>query len=223
MAIFDFNTIAEKYDHFYDTPIGQKIDHVEKQVIWSCLLQSDLEKPFLEIGCGTGHWTRFLRQKGLEITAVDIAERMLAIARGKNPESVDFRLMRSEELAFQDHSFFNIISIATLEFVDNLKKTMEETNRVLSPEGTLIVGCLNELSEIGQHKEENEVYKDARFFTPESLADTLSGIGKPEIDGCAIIQGEKVLDYPDYQQVTKEERLNKGAFLAGIVKKNVSL
>jgi ubiquinone/menaquinone biosynthesis C-methylase UbiE len=51
-----------------------------------------LDKPFLEIGCGTGHWTTFFRQKGLELTAIDISGKMIEKARSKNPKQVRFEV-----------------------------------------------------------------------------------------------------------------------------------
>ena len=222
MALFDFNLVAEKYDQFYDTPFGLKVDHVERQAIWECLLQTELNEPFLEIGCGTGHWTRFFRQKGLNITAIDEADKMLAIAKVKNPDRVDFSQMSAENMQFPDHTFLNIITIATLEFVDNLDDVLSEINRVLSPGGTLIAGCLNENSEPGREKQKNEVYRNARFFTPEGLQESLKPIGSAKIDACAMIEGDKVLDYPDFHQVSRAERMKKGAFLTAIVKKEKS-
>ena len=48
----------------------------------------------LDFGCGTGRSTRFLRQRGFEVTGVDIAEDMIRKARELDP-SGDYRLIQS--------------------------------------------------------------------------------------------------------------------------------
>jgi ubiquinone/menaquinone biosynthesis C-methylase UbiE len=219
MPIFNFDLVADQYDSYYDTSLGRQVDHVEKQLIWQYVIHMSLENPILEVGCGTGHWTRFFRQKGLKLTAIDISEKMLSVAKKKNPKTVNFVKMDTEDMTFEDHSFENIISIATLEFVDHKERARDEIFRVLRPGGTFIAGCLNEMSELGQRKEENEIYRNADFFTPDQLMNYLSWFGEPEIDGCAILAGDQVMDFPDIKRIDKSERVQKGAFLAGYVKK----
>jgi ubiquinone/menaquinone biosynthesis C-methylase UbiE len=220
MPFFNFIQVADTYDAYYETSLGCQIDHVEKQLIWRYMIRMSLKKTMLEIGCGTGHWTSFFRQKGLKISAIDLLEKMLEKAKKKNPENVHFEQMSVEDMRFKDHAFENIIAIATLEFVDNLDRAFKEIYRVLKPGGVLIVGCLNELSEMGRNKEKNEIYRIAHFFKPEEIKEYLSEFGSPEINGCAIIEKDRVLDYPDIDQIVKSIRLKKGAFLTGFVKKS---
>lgn len=219
MPKFDFNHVAREYDDFYQTPVGKKIDHVEKREISPFLTKLALSEPCLEIGCGTGHWTEFFNQKGMNIMAIDISEEMLKIASVKIGDRVKFRKMKAEELEFSDGSFTNVITIATLEFVDDRNRVRKEIDRVLKPGGFLLAGCLNELSSIGKRKDENEVYRNADFFSPDTLKSFLSAFGSPEIRGCAVIEGEKVLDYPDDHNLDDQARLGNGAFLIGLVKK----
>ena len=222
MPKFEFNRIADDYDSYYETVLGQQVDQVEKQLIWKYMIHMTLEKPVLEIGCGTGHWTKFFKQKGLQIYAIDISEKMLKVALKKNPEGIQFEKMSVEDLRYKDHYFENIISIASLEFVDNMDQAFYEIFRVLKPGGIFLVGCLNALSEIGQQKENIDIYRNAYFFTPDELKEWLSAFGKPEIDACAIIEGNQVRDYPDFNSVKKSIRLKRGAFLTGFVKKSKS-
>jgi ubiquinone/menaquinone biosynthesis C-methylase UbiE len=222
MPVFNFDQIADQYDDYYDTELGRQVDHVEIQLVWQFMTRMALEKPFLEVGCGTGHWTKFFRQKGLELTAIDVSEKMLEKARAKNPKNVRFEMMNVENMNFPSKTFDNVVTIATLEFVDDMEAALHEIFRVLKPGGFFLAGCLNELSDIGQRKEENDVFKDARFLTPDQLSQFLSRFGDAEIDGCAIIEKDRVADYPDIHRVDKTTRLEKGSFLAGLVQKTRS-
>ncbi len=219
MSAYNFDDIAEIYDAYYETSLGKQVDHVEKQLIWKYMIRMSLEHPLLEIGCGTGHWTLFFRQKGLKLTAIDLSGKMMDKAIKKNPKKVHFEKMNVEDMKFKDHAFENINTITTLEFVENLEQAFKEIDRVLRPGGSLVVGCLNELSESGQQKKENEIYRNAHFFQPEELKTHLSILGEADIAGCAIIEKNQVLDYPDIEQIDPFTRLTRGAFLAGYVKK----
>jgi ubiquinone/menaquinone biosynthesis C-methylase UbiE len=222
MPVYNFDEVAGVYDAYYETMMGRQVDHVEKQLVWKYMMRMSLEKPLLEIGCGTGHWTRFFRQKGFKLTAIDLSEKMLEKAKQKNPENVHFEKMNVEEMKFKDLTFENIVMITTLEFVENRDQAFLEIDRILKPGGFLLVGCLNELSEMGRQKMENEIYRDAHFFQPEELKKHLSVLGEPEMDGCAIIEKGRVLDYPDIDQVDPAIRLTRSAFLVGLVKKSRS-
>jgi SAM-dependent methyltransferase len=130
--------------------------------------------------------------------------------------------MDVENLSLPSMTFDNVITIATLEFVEDIDRALNEIFRVLKPGGYFLAGCLNELSDIGQRKEENEIYRDARFFTPDLLSASLSIFGEVEIDGCAIIEKDRVVDYPDINRMDRSVRLERGAFLTGFVKKTRS-
>lgn len=222
MPVYNFDEVAGVYDAYYETLMGRQVDHVEKQLVWKYMIHMSPEKPLLEIGCGTGHWTRFFHQKGFKLTAIDLSEKMLEKAKQKNPEKVYFEKMNVEAMKYRDHAFENIIAIATLEFVEDLERAFSEIKRILKPEGILILGCLNAISDFGQLKNENEIYRKAHFFSPEELTARLSEFGSPVIDGCAIIEKDRVLDYPDISLIDPSIRLSRGAFLSGFVKKTRS-
>ncbi len=218
MPRYNFDTEAENYDDYYSDSPGREIDLLEKELV-SRFVDDFHKAEILEIGCGTGHWTRFFSDKGFRIHGLDISEKMLEKARNKEIPNARFTLGRAEDLPFDDHSFANIVCITTLEFVDDLDKALDEIDRVLKPGGLLMIGALNENSFLGKHKDEFEVFRDARFFTGPFLHTYLSRFGKPEIKGC-VVQDERgnILDLQP-GSLSEEERVKSGAFLAGIVKK----
>src|SRR5215813_3657574 len=61
----------------------------------------------LDIGCGEGHNTRLLAQRGAQVTAIDIAEDFIAYAQQAEvdePLGIDYRLASAVELPFTDIS-----------------------------------------------------------------------------------------------------------------------
>jgi SAM-dependent methyltransferase len=55
----------------------------EADFIEECFERYSKPKRILEIGCGTGNYTRIFSERGYGVTGIDISEEMLAVARGK--------------------------------------------------------------------------------------------------------------------------------------------
>ena len=64
---FDFDVVADKYERWYETTEGTIYDRLEKKAINRYLPQNGKGKKLLEVGCGTGHWSRFFCKRGFEV------------------------------------------------------------------------------------------------------------------------------------------------------------
>lgn len=215
-SLFDFSTVAGQYDAFYDSRLGQEIDVVEKRMVDAHL--AELERgALLEIGCGTGHWTRFFANRGFRVTGMEVSAEMLAQGR-PNPNARSMLLAGdARELPFTSAAFSRIAAITALEFVTDEGLVLSEVDRVLAPGGWLLVGCLNLDSALGRSKADDDIYRDARFYTPHGLRAVLSRFGNPRIDGCAVLDGDQVLDLrPGFDPV---RACREGAFLVGSVRR----
>jgi len=171
MNVFIKREIANSYDNYYQSDFGKKIDKIEKNIIDSLI--KDIPKgEMLELGCGTGHWSDFFSRKGFNLTAIDISNAMLNIAKNKKINA-KFEIANSQNLPFNNKSFQIISSITMLEFVDNQDKVISEIHRVLKKSGWLILGCLNENSIIGKDKYKSETFKNANFLTIDKIKSKL--------------------------------------------------
>jgi ubiquinone/menaquinone biosynthesis C-methylase UbiE len=179
MNVFIKSEIANKYDLYYQTEIGNNVNQIEEKLVTD-LLKDIPRTKMLELGCGTGHWTNFFVNKGYKVTATDISDAMLQIAKQKNLNA-DFIKADSSKIPFEDNSFDIISSITMLEFVEDQDKVLEEIQRVLKPGGYFILGSLNALSEIGKNKNQDDTFRDAKFLSKEELTNKLKLIGKPSI------------------------------------------
>jgi len=205
--------VAEKYDQYYLSESGKTVDRYEKE-LFRHRLGNIPRLPMLELGCGTGHWTRFFADYGFQVTAVDKSKPMLAIAKKKNIGNASFIQADVRWLPFAGHSFHVVTAVTLLEFVSEAEKVMEEIDRVLMPGGWLLLGCLNALSELGKKKDEDEVFRYARFFSPEELKKLLARFGYPVIEGCVhLSENFELLDHTPLQDTVHP------AFLIASVKK----
>lgn len=214
MNPFNNINIANSYDDYYNTDFGKQVDIIEKDIIKT--LMSDITRgKMLELGCGTGHWTEFFLKEGFELTASDISEPMLELARTKGLNA-KFIKGDSVKLPFADESFRVVASITMLEFVQNKDAVIREIYRVLKPGGYLILGCINASSILGKNKESDEVFKDAKLLTYSELTHKLHLFG-------AAKYGFGVYLTSDFRIVDNELEANavEPVFMAAIVHKSI--
>lgn len=218
---FDFDLNADTYDDYYKDPLGELVDSIEKRVV-KPLLDEISNKKALEIGCGTGHWTKFFSDEGFEITGIDLSGKMLRVAIKKNIENAKFLRGDAQSIDFPNESFPNVFVMTTLEFVNDTVKAIDEIYRVLKPGGYLLVAGLNETSKLGDDKDESTIYQNAEFFNKYSMMELLERFGThPKMTACVIFDDNyHILDADAQREFTEKERLNKGSFLVGLVRKN---
>ena len=174
-----FNAHADKYDAWYDTEVGKAIFTMEVD----CLkpLFHGLNRPYLEVGVGSG---RFSQALGIEY-GMDPAPAMLRIAK---PRGIQVAESTGEEMPFLDRMFGGVLIALTLCFVNDPRKVLQEVLRVLQPEGGLVLGVILQTSPwadsyASKGKEGHPIYSKARFFS------------KGEVEDLLQLSGFKVTDY----------------------------
>jgi len=95
----------------------------------------------LDVGCGEGRFCRMLRAAGVKPTGIDPTQRLLEMARQRDP-SGDYRLGRAERLDFAASSFDLVVSYITLIDIPDFRAAIGEMARVLKPGGSLLMANL---------------------------------------------------------------------------------
>jgi ubiquinone/menaquinone biosynthesis C-methylase UbiE len=101
----------------------------------------------IDAGCGPGHWTAFLHQRGVEITGVDLVPEFIDSARIRFP-NVPYKVSSLRALDVADGSlngvlaWYSLIHLAPTE----LPQVLSELARVLGPRGHLLVGFFEGVS-----------------------------------------------------------------------------
>jgi len=96
----------------------------------------------LSVGCGPAIIERELQKNGFVITGLDTSEEALSVV----PESIKTVVGSAEKMEFPDASFDAVLYVASLQFIDNYEKALQESARVLIPDGRLLVMLLNPAS-----------------------------------------------------------------------------
>lgn len=96
------------------------------------------EMKALELGCGTGYFSKELVATGAFITAIDISPDLLEIASKEIiSEKIYFREDNAYDLSFADASFDTVVGSSVLHHLD-LQKAVKEMFRVLKPGGSIV-------------------------------------------------------------------------------------
>jgi len=220
---FDFGAVADAYDQWYETAEGGMYDRLEKKAVSRHLRQNNQGRELLEVGCGTGHWSRFFSDCGFAVTGVDVSGRMIKIAQGKNITNASFQIADGHFLPFQDNSFEVTAVITTLEFVHDAELVLQEMVRCTrKPSGQLLVGVLNALAPLNRNRQENSesLYANARMFTPGQLKKLLSKYGQTQLCTAGFIPRQKrfLPLSPFIEAVGRFLHLPYGVFIAGQVR-----
>lgn len=167
-----FDAIAEEYDNWYQTPLGAFVDEVENKLTFETI-RLTLGMKVLDVGCGSGIYTKRLVEKGCNVKGVDISEKMLELAQKKLPE-VCFVQSSVYGLPFPENKFDMAFSMATFEFIEEFEAAYFEMKRVVKPGGQIFIGTINGDSTWGElyqseASKKTTVFKHAFFKTPEDI------------------------------------------------------
>ena len=221
---FNFDRVAGSYDRWYADRRGAMYDRLEKKLIASFLPTETEGKRLLEIGCGTGHWSRFFSQCGFEVTGLDISERMVNTALQKGIPNVSFYVADGHLLPFQDSTFDLTAAITTLEFVRDAEVVLREMIRCTRKPGRILLGMLNGLSTVNRQRQRQSnpenPYAAARLFSSVELREFLEPYGRVEITVGSFVPAQNWLIplAPWIDRIAQLFGSQKGAFMAAVLK-----
>lgn len=168
-----FDTLAERYDRWFDSSPGREIFRLEV----ACLraLMGEVRGRWVEVGVGTG---RFARALGVG-EGLDPSGAVLRFAAGRG---IRTRLGRAENLPYPDASLDGILMVVTICFLTDPVRSFRECARVLGEGGRLVVGLVPADSAWGRHyaglgSQGHPFYSVARFYTPGQVMGFAAEVG----------------------------------------------
>mgnify|MGYP001569991588 FL=1 len=145
----DFDTYAPEYDSWYDR--HQNLFLLEIKALRKAL---DLSGETIEIGVGTG---RVAKELGITV-GVEPSRAMAAIAQVRGISVIE---AHAESLPFAPESYNCVLFATTICFVSDLERTLQESKRILSPNGSIVIGFIDKDSHVGKQYENEK--NDSRF------------------------------------------------------------
>lgn len=128
----------------------------------------------IELGCGEGHLTKAISDRGLEAMGVDMNEAKIGLARQAYP-AIDFIQSDIRELTLPPESFDTVLLAEVLEHVskDVCSEFLSKARLLLKANGRLIVSVPNEDCIPHPHH--------IRQFTRRDLKRLLQPLGRPRL------------------------------------------
>lgn len=149
------------YEAWYHTPRGRWIGDREFVLLRS-LLRPQAGASLLDVGCGTGYFSRRFARIGLSVTGIDPDPAALTFA---GMQGTDIRYVQgtSLELPIPDNAFDYTIAVTSLCFIDDPEQALREMWRV--SRRALTLGLLNRHSLLYRRKYGRGSYLGARWDT----------------------------------------------------------
>jgi SAM-dependent methyltransferase len=98
----------------------------------------------LDLGCGPGHITDYLRSLGADATGIDMVPEFIAHARAIHP-SGSYQLGSMEDLDVAEHSIAGILAWYSLIHLppQRLDGVLARFRRAMAPDGRLVLGVFD--------------------------------------------------------------------------------
>lgn len=156
------------YDAWYRTARGHWIGETEYRLLYRRLaLRPD--ETILDVGCGTGYFTRRFAQDSHQVVGVDRDPAAVAYAHASMTPPLRSAVADMSALPFADRSFDCVVSVTALCFVENEVKAVKEILRVARRRFAL--GLLNRDSLLHRAKSRDSGgYAGARWHSGRSVA-----------------------------------------------------
>lgn len=160
----------DAYEEWYDSARGRWIGSVEFSALES-QLRPRPGASLLDIGCGTGHFTRLFaaHTEGL-VVGLDPNQTWINYANTHTEHAERYVIGRAESLPFPDRSFDLTISVTALCFVKEQELALRELIRVTRQR--FVLGLLNRRSLLYLKKGRRGgvgAYRGARWHTPAEV------------------------------------------------------
>lgn len=154
-----------EYEAWYETARGNWIAGCEFDLMIRLMNPPD-GATLLDVGCGTGHFSRRFATTGLRVAGLDPDPTMLGHARCLGG-GVSYLLGTETELSFDDNAYDYVTAVTSLCFIADPEHALREMWRVARR--AVLLGLLNRRSLLYRQKHDHGAYRGARWDTPAEV------------------------------------------------------
>jgi len=132
-----WSRFAPSYDRDGEYVVGRPIlQAIEKRLLGERCLGD-----VIEFGCGTGYFTKAIVRNASHVTATDLSDEMLEVARTQLGEFQNVTIQNADcaRTAFPAERFDTVFMANLVHVVDRPSQFLQESHRILRTGGSLIV------------------------------------------------------------------------------------
>ncbi|MFE7505004.1 class I SAM-dependent DNA methyltransferase [Promicromonospora sp. NPDC057488] len=192
----DYDDKAQAYTAFIGEAFaGQPLNHVMVQAFADLVRQSGGGQAgggqVADVGCGPGHVTGYLRERGVDAFGVDLSPELVAIARAAHP-GVRFDVGDMGALKMPTASLAGVLANYSVIHTppDALPATLAELCRVLAPGGHLLIAFQALDAADGTAEAFDHKVSPAWRYSPDHVLGLLAGAGVTEVARLVVAPGE---------------------------------
>jgi len=164
------------YEAWYHTPRGRWIGNREF-ILLRKMLSPEAGASLLDVGCGTGYFSRCFTRLGLMVAGIDPDPEVLGFAR-KQGRDIHYMQGDALKLPFADKAFDYTTAVTSLCFIDDPLQVLREMWRVTRH--TMVLGLLNRHSLLHWKKQGQGSYAGARWDTAGEIVKAWVPVLVPE-------------------------------------------
>ncbi|MEM0967363.1 MAG: class I SAM-dependent methyltransferase [Verrucomicrobiota bacterium] len=139
------NQNRQTYDHFagnYHRKRRNEADslwnrYLDKPMIEKMIGEVDKESMALDLGCGSGHLTGWLKDNGWTVCGSDFSSELIALAKEDHLD-LEFSVADMRQTPYADGSFGLVISGLVLHYIEDLNPVYAEVARLLEDQGVFV-------------------------------------------------------------------------------------
>ena len=185
---------------------------------WLDEYRDDLDKrkggTFIDLGCGTGANTLYLRERGFDVLSCDYSEEAMRNVRDNIPGSRTEYVNMEKPLPFGDQSFSVAVGDISLHYFDDAatRQLMHEIRRILVPGGILLARVSSTKDMHGTYRQIEPGYYDLggwaqRFFPEEEVREYFGIIGELAYRETSMTRAEAFYSSPKMLWEIRAERI----------------
>ncbi|MDA3885232.1 MAG: methyltransferase domain-containing protein [Candidatus Delongbacteria bacterium] len=197
----NMNTQLEYWDNLFSKLGLKEPSHDGWLIKHNEILQLSENTPIVDLGCGSGHNSKFLKENGYDVISCDFSSKALNRLQTFVPDCKPFKFNMLDGFPFDDNSFKILISDLSIQYftVEDTFYVLSEIKRVLHDDGYFIcrVNSTNDTNYgAGKGIKLSENYynlngKLKRFFNREDLNKFFSDWKVEHIEECEMNRYEK--------------------------------
>jgi ubiquinone/menaquinone biosynthesis C-methylase UbiE len=125
-----YNKFSEEYHKHISNPENLWHHYIEKPVMVSILKKIVKNKKVLDLGCGSGTFTKKIYLMGAKVIGLDVSKKLIEIARKDNPK-IKFYVGDAKKTPFKKSEFDVVSSSLMIHYFKELNPLFREVSKVL--------------------------------------------------------------------------------------------
>lgn len=132
-----YDRVAKEYSDTFSGEHERKPK--DQEILQRFVKEIGGRKPIWDLGCGPGHTVKYLKDLGVEISGLDLSEKIMGEARNNYPD-INFQKGNILELEFDDYSIGGIVAFYVIVHFgkEQIEVAFQEIFRVLQPGGVFL-------------------------------------------------------------------------------------